>query len=214
MISPDHRSSDQLDLLIRQALAESVANEEPPAHVWDRIRAQLTRSQRSTTVQWSGVVLQAALLLLMVVLGSTMVWQEQLVERVSVVSFDGSSAASPTWHSTDNSPASSRTARIWTLTMYGEAPPQTRPRITVSAMEAVEIALLQNYASAQLHTSTSQQNRRRASNVATPSDEIPPDPTSLQAKVLFLRSLRETEPAGRETRPTTQPAYGPELMWQ
>ncbi|MFQ5857995.1 MAG: hypothetical protein ACE5LU_20510 [Anaerolineae bacterium] len=213
MSSHDHRPR-QLDVLIRRALVESVAGEEPPAHIWDRVCAELTKPQRRTTVHWSGAVLQAVLLLVILVFGSTLVWQGRWGEQSTVVSLNDSPAASPTSYGADNSPASSRAARIWTLTVYGDPPPQMHPKITLGTMDPVEIALLQDYASVRPGSSTSEEHRPRAPRVAAPIDDIPPDPTSLQTKILFLRSLRESEPAERETKPAQQPAHGPGLMWQ
>lgn len=212
MISPDHRSSDQLDLLIQQALAESVANEEPPAHIWDRIRAVLTEPERPSTVRWSGVVLQAALLFLILVFGGTLVSQVQLVERSPVTSFDGPSAVSLRSNSTDYSPARFRTSRVWTLTVYGDDSPETSAKGTRTAMDAAELAFLRRYSSSRTSTSGIEESRRSASGIGVPAGGVPPDLTSLQAKVVFLRSLREVEPAERETEPAEQPVYVPGPM--
>jgi len=64
MIEDNRCQSDEVDALICWALRDSVAGEEPPPEVWDRIRASLgqmktkssPRSGRVLSLQWSWLV--------------------------------------------------------------------------------------------------------------------------------------------------------------
>lgn len=197
MNSPDRRASDRLDMLIRRALVESVENEEPPAHVWERIRAELTRPKRRATVRWSGPMLQAALLVLLLAFSVISVWQERSVEQYTPpASSEASPMAPPTWYGDDSSAVDADTV-------------------------AEKIAILRELRSSQARASVTEERRQRTLGAAISADDILPDPSSLQAKALFLRSSRETEPAGGETgpaeggaKPEELPVYTPGHLWQ
>lgn len=65
---------DELDSLVRGALQARVSGQEPPDRVWEQIKLKLERDQpapqpRRFRVGWSPLALQAALTLLLVMLG-------------------------------------------------------------------------------------------------------------------------------------------------
>jgi len=141
----EHRTGDQFEILIRRALLESVADEEPPARVWERIRARLTQPDRRLSVQWSGPVLQAAMLILLLMLGSLSVWQKWSGERSGVVPSQASPTASMTPYGTDHSPASSRTSHIWTPAQHGGDSSESYAKGNEAAMDEAKIALLREH---------------------------------------------------------------------
>ena len=73
MNSPNRYSEDDLDHLVRGALQARVSGQEPPDHVWGRIKADVEASNdpppRLRQTRWSPLVVQAALTLLLVVVG-------------------------------------------------------------------------------------------------------------------------------------------------
>lgn len=186
MSQHDHRTRDQLDIRIRRALLESVADEEPPAYVWECIRARLTQPDRPPSFQWSGPVLQAAMLILLVMLGSLSVWQKWSAEQVTVGPSRSSPATPPTLHATDST--------------------EVRGGSSGAVVDAAETALLHQYSSLQTRALIVEQLRRRAPGVAVPASDIPPHPSSPQAKALLPESSHETGPAGL-------PVYAPDPIW-
>jgi len=182
----EHRTGDQFEILIRRALLESVADEEPPARVWERIRARLTQPDRRLSVQWSGPVLQAAMLILLLMLGSLSVWQKWSGEHVTGVPSGVSTATPRALHAADSTEA--------------------RGESSGAVVDAAEIALLRQYSSLQTRSLIVKQLRRRAPGVVVPAYDIPPHPSSPQAKALLSESSQETGPAGL-------PVYAPGPIW-
>jgi len=142
MRSRDHRSKDQLDRLIHRALVDSVADEEPPARVWERIRASLTKPEGQPTIHWSGLALQAAMLLVLFVFGGTMARQGRLIGRDAATPTRSSLTATVSSY-VDHWPASPRTARIASLALYGNSAPEMHARGTEIVMDPEEIAFMQ-----------------------------------------------------------------------
>lgn len=186
MSSYDPLKNDQLDRLIRRALAESVADEEPPAHVWDRIQAQLTRPHRRPPMRWAGPVLQAALLALLVMLGSLPVWQERALEQLIATP----SVASPTAPRALNETSPSEA-------FVGDSG---------AVLDAAEVELLREYSSHQTRVLIEQELRRRGPGIAVSAVDIPPHPNSLQAQARRLESS-DVQPGG-------PPTYTPGPTWQ
>ncbi|MFQ5343496.1 MAG: hypothetical protein ACE5F6_18300 [Anaerolineae bacterium] len=186
MRSGEYRPKEQLDKLIQQALIDSVADEEPPARVWERIRARLTQPDRPPSFQWSGPVLQAAMLILLLMLGSLSVWQKWSGEQVTGVPSGVSTATPLALHATDAA--------------------ESRGESSGAVADAAEIVLLREYSSLQTRSLIVKQLRRRAPGVAVPAYDIPPHPGSPQAKALLPESPHETGPAGL-------PVYAPGPIW-
>lgn len=73
MNSPKPYPEDELDHLVRGALKAQVSDQDPPDHVWKRIKLELEADKapppRRFRVRWSPVVVQAALTLLLAMLG-------------------------------------------------------------------------------------------------------------------------------------------------
>ena len=182
----DHRTGDQFEILVRRALLESVADEEPPAHVWERIRARLTQPDRRLSIHWSGPVLQAAMLILLLMLGSLSVWQQWSDEYVTVPPSEVSTATPRALHATHST--------------------EIRGESSGAVVDAAEIALLRKYSSLQTRSLMVKQLRRRAPGVVVPASDIPPHPSSPQAKALLPGSSHETGPAGL-------PVYTPGPIW-
>jgi hypothetical protein len=73
MSLPNPYPEDELDHLVRGALEAQVSGKEPPDRVWKQIKAELQADQapppRRYRVSWSPLVIQAALTLLLVMIG-------------------------------------------------------------------------------------------------------------------------------------------------
>jgi hypothetical protein len=73
MSSPNPFSEDELDHLVRGALQARVSGQEPPERVWERIKLELEADQSPppcrVRASWSPLIVQAALTLLLVMLG-------------------------------------------------------------------------------------------------------------------------------------------------
>lgn len=175
MRSSDYRSKDQLDRLIEQALLDSVAGEEPPAHVWERIRARLTRADRRPSVRWTGLVLQGALLTFLLMLGGMSLW-DAWSDQPSAVSSEASPTAPLTLSEVDTT--------------------QTFSEPVAPALDTEEIALLREYSSLQSRALIVAELRRRAPGVAVPAYDIPPHPITVQVQALNVEAPREVQPAG------------------
>lgn len=173
MSSRDHRSNDNLDFLIRQALVDSVGDEEPPARVWDRISTRLSQPDRRPSIRWSGPVLQAVLLALLFLFGSISLWHERSAQQFTVVP----SIASPT--------------ALQALPGNNVGGEET----DAATIEVAETQLLREYSSLQTRSLIVEQLQRRTPGVAVSTADIPPHPNSPQAKALHLETLREAGPA-------------------
>ncbi len=154
-------------MLIRQALVESVADEEPPAQVWNRIRACLSESKCRPAVRWTGPVLQAALVLLLLLAGSVSLLPEWTVNQLPEVL----STASPTEPS---------------AALMDDVP-------TTSSVQpdAGELKRLRQYSSLQTQRMILQELAQPAPGVVVPADDIPPHPNSPQARATRLESSGE-----------------------
>ena len=173
LMSQDRRKRDTLDELIRQTLADSVMDEEPPAHVWERIRAQLNQPDRGrSSVRWSTPMLQAALLTLLLMLGSLSIRQRQSIEQVTVQQSKASST-------TPQVPRISRSPKV-----YDEG--------AGAVSDTTEIVLLREYSASHSRAVIIGTLRRRAPGVAVPAYDIPPHPYSPEAKALLANSSPET----------------------
>lgn len=173
MSSHNHRSNDNLDFLIRQALVNSVGDEEPPARVWDRISARLRQPDRRPSIRWSGPVLQAVLLALLFLFGSISLWHERSARQFTVVPSIASPTALQALPSDD---------------LSGE-------KTDTAAIEMAETRLLREYSSLQTRNLIIEQLQRRTPGVAVSIADIPPHPNSPQAKALHLETSREPGPA-------------------
>lgn len=190
MNSSDKRASDQLDILIRQALVESVKGEEPPARIWERIHVQLTRSSdRRPSVRWLGPMFQAAALVLFLVLGSVSLRPERPVEQQRLVM------------PSQTLPTATRMLRSSTRSNT------SAEDYAVTAVDKMEITLLREYSSSQTRTSITAELWRRTSGIVIPVVDVPPHPNSPQAKALHPRSSQEAESIER-------PVYTPGVIWQ
>ncbi len=73
MSLPNRYPEDELDHLVRGAIKARVSGTEPPDRVWKQIKAELQSDQtpppRRYRVSWSSLVTQAALTLLLVMIG-------------------------------------------------------------------------------------------------------------------------------------------------
>ena len=73
MSSPNLHSRDELDHLVQGALEAQVSGREPPNRVWKQIKSELQTDgsppPRRSRVSWSPLVIQAALTLLLVMIG-------------------------------------------------------------------------------------------------------------------------------------------------
>ena len=73
MSSPNRHSRDELDHLVQGALAAQVSGKEPPDRVWKQIKAELQTDGSPPPdryrISWSPLVIQAALTLLLVMVG-------------------------------------------------------------------------------------------------------------------------------------------------
>jgi len=70
MIEENRYQSDEVDALVRWALRESVAGEEPSPEVWDRIRARLEQSKVQPHLRRKGTLsVQLSWLIQLLVLG-------------------------------------------------------------------------------------------------------------------------------------------------
>jgi len=73
MSLPNPYPEDELDRLVQGALEAQVSGKEPPDRVWKQIKAELQTDQppppRRYRASWSPLVIQAALTLLMVMIG-------------------------------------------------------------------------------------------------------------------------------------------------
>jgi hypothetical protein len=187
MRSRNHRPKDQLDLLIQQALIDSVAGEEPPAHVWERIRARLTQTDRRPSVRWTGLVLQGALLAFLLMLGSISTWQERLDEPFRAMPSEVAPEALPALGNSDAM--------------------KTQIESTGAVVDTVEIALLREYSSLQTRALITEEIHRRAPGIAVPAVDIPPHPDSPQAKALHAQPQTGSGLEGL-------PVYTPGPIWQ
>ena len=73
MSSPNPYSEDEMDDLVRGALKARVSGKAPPDRVWQQIKLELEADQaappRQSRIAWSPLLVQAALTLLLVMLG-------------------------------------------------------------------------------------------------------------------------------------------------
>ena len=73
MSSPKPYPEDELDHLVRGALEAQVSGKEPPNRVWKQIKAELQTDgsppSRQSRVSWSALAIQAALTLVLVMIG-------------------------------------------------------------------------------------------------------------------------------------------------
>ena len=215
MNSRNLRPGNQLDRLIRQALVDSVAGEEPPARVWERIRSALTQPAHQPAIRWSGAMFQAALLLFVLVLSGALVWQGPLLSERSVVSYSvPAPAGALTSDDTNYPPSPSRAARVWTLMVYSDASREMSPRTISITPDTEELALLRKRTPARPRTSATGEPKRRTPATSDATTSVPPDITSLRAKAIFLRSLQEREPPGRERGPALEPVPASGPLWQ
>lgn len=187
MSSHDRRSEGQLDGLIRQALHESVAGEEPPADVWERIRAGLTSAgRRRTTLRWSGL-LQAATLLLLVLLGGAVIRQDPLT----------STTALPTTSSV----------------MRGDDSLGTSPERSQTMAE--EVADLREIRSSQTRPSIVEDRRHPIPDEPGPASDSLPDLKTVQAKVTFLGApYGGGEPVEHNAEPVERPVHESGSIWR
>jgi hypothetical protein len=214
MNSRDHCSRDDFDILIRQALIDSVEDAEPPAHVWERIRAGLAQPEhRPTTIRWTTPILQAVMLLVLM-LGSTVIWQDQLFgpDRAAVPdSLPTAAVASPSY----SGPALSRSAHIPSLILYDPDVPRMSVRGMNDIMDPVETAVLRKHSSTQLRTFAVEEHPQLESSVAATSESLLPDDfTDFQVKIMLLQSLQDSQPAQRERKSSEQSLFRPALSWQ
>lgn len=73
----DPHFEDRLDSLLRRALSSMVSGQEPPDHVWRRVKAELEAdgpSPRRFRILWLAPALQGTLILLLVMLGGVGLW--------------------------------------------------------------------------------------------------------------------------------------------
>ena len=212
MSSRNHRSRDQLDFLIQQALSEEVAGEEPPADVWNRIRAGLTGPDHRYSIYWSGVVAQVTLLLLVLALSSTLLGQERLI-RQTPAPFVTSQPAVSTTPPDSEVQTSSESAAVSPRAAYDYTSSDADLEETGTVMD--KTTLLRRMRSAHRRRLTEENTDQQ---VTQESESIPieasPDPSSLQAKVMLIKSLRGNQSAKSENEPPSQDA-GPEpSVWQ
>lgn len=90
MTSPDPRlqsefDRDELDRLVRRALKAIVSGQEPPEHIWKRIKLELEKGQappRRFRTPWLTLAVQPAVALLLVMLGGIPMGQSGLAQTL------------------------------------------------------------------------------------------------------------------------------------
>ncbi len=182
------QQKDHLDLLIQRALAEKVAGEEPPTHVWNRIRVQLTRSVHRPPRRLMAPLFQAATLLVVIVFVITLVWEGTPIGQLQLMPFRSgpiTPVASPSADTTETHAGN-----------FGAV-----------IMDAAEIELLREYSSLQSRMLIIEDLERREPGIAVPLGDIPPHPNSPQAKAHRLDASGDVAPA-------EMPAYVPGPIWQ
>lgn len=202
-----------MGILIRRALVESTDREEPSPQVWKRIRAELGRSQPRKPVRWWGPVLQTALLLLFLVYSGVLFGPDWPMSRPTT-NPSASPVASPAL-SDERSSTFSTTGDLTPLASTDAESPGLSSSATEDHIDAVDVTFLREYLASQPQTTPNAKSRREVPEDAAPTADTPQDLTTIEAKVSFIMSLREsTTQAQRGNQAGEQQLFHPSSVLQ